>query len=123
LASSETSRVITETMVGWPCGDSSKHSLALCRSSNQITNTPASYVDRKSTLTRASNWKSPSGTGTRARGAVAVTALVCGSTNTSVLGPASTVTAPSSPTATSTGGTAQFSGESNPRTKMSIARP
>src|ERR1700722_98559 len=61
FASSETPRQTTDTIMGSPAGENSKHSLAQRRSSSQSRSTPASKVDAKSTVTRALNWKSPSG--------------------------------------------------------------
>ena len=42
-------------------GENSKHSLAQWRSSIHSSSTPASKVAAKPTVTRALNWKSPSG--------------------------------------------------------------
>src|ERR1700722_11138527 len=61
FASSETPRQTTDTIMGSPAGENSKHSLAQRRSSSQSRSTPASKVDPKPTVTRALNWKSPSG--------------------------------------------------------------
>src|SRR5580692_3749530 len=61
FASSDTPRQTTETIMGSPAGENSKHSLAQRRSSSQSRSTPASKVDQKPTVTRALNWKSPSG--------------------------------------------------------------
>src|SRR5204862_305423 len=60
LASSETPRVTTVTIVARPCGERSKHSLAQALSSAQTSRTPASYCTANSTWTRALSWKSPS---------------------------------------------------------------
>src|SRR5580698_3796921 len=61
FASSQTPRQTTETIMGSPAGENSKHSLAQRRSSSQSRSTPASKADAKPTVTRALNWKSPSG--------------------------------------------------------------
>ena len=51
----------TETTIGWAAGENSKQNLAQFCSSIHSSSTPASYWARKSTLTRALNWKSPAG--------------------------------------------------------------
>src|ERR1700685_2327393 len=61
FASSETPRHTTETTMGSPAGENSKHSLPQRRSSSQSRSTPASNVEAKPTVTRALSWKSPSG--------------------------------------------------------------
>src|SRR3954447_15761865 len=61
LASSEISRVTTETTIGSWAGENSKQNFAQWWSSIHTISTPASYWDWKSTVTRALSWKSPSG--------------------------------------------------------------
>src|SRR5665213_1006155 len=53
LASSETPLVTTETTIGCPAGENSRHSLAHDRSLAQTNSTPASNVEANSTSTSA----------------------------------------------------------------------
>src|ERR1700733_14317784 len=106
FASSETPRQTTETIMGSPAGENSKHSLPQCRSSSQIRSTPASKAAAKPTVTRALNWKSPSGTSPSNVAALSVDSAfsaalapapaepLTGSMKMSVRGCAGTVTAP-----------------------------
>ena len=68
FASSDSPRVITVTTLGLACGVYSKHSFAQWCWSTHTMSTPASNCERKSTVTRAESWKSPTGWPTR-RGA------------------------------------------------------
>src|ERR1700691_4817619 len=106
FASSETPRQTTETTMGSPAGENSKHSLPQCRSSSQIRSTPAAKAEAKPTVTRALSWKSPSGASPSNVAALSIDSafsaalapapaeLLTGSMKMSVRGCAGTVTAP-----------------------------
>src|SRR3984957_4220631 len=62
FASSETPRQTTETTMGSPAGENSKHSLPQYPSLSQIRITTPSKAEAKPPVTLALSWKSPSGT-------------------------------------------------------------
>src|SRR5690348_2593780 len=89
LQSSERPYVTTDTIIGWFCGEYSKHSLAQRSSRSYSKRPPASKVEAKLTATLALKRKCSSGGVNSATGALVETHLLPdGSTNQSVFAPA-----------------------------------
>src|SRR5579883_2745320 len=104
LQSSERPRVTTDTIIGWFCGEYSKHSLVHRSSRSYSKSTPASKVEAKLTVTLALKRKCSLGGVNTAAGALVEThVLPDGSTNQSVFAPAVILRLLSSPTFQSTG--------------------
>src|SRR5581483_3618945 len=104
LQSSERPRVTTDTIIGWFCGEYSKHSLAHRSSRSYRKSTPASKVEAKLTVTLALSRKFSSGGANSAAGALVETHMLPdGSTNQSVFAPAVILKLLSGPTCQSTG--------------------
>ena len=89
LQSSERPHVTTDTIIGWFCGEYSKHSLAQRSSRSYSKSPPASKVEAKLTVTLALNRKCSSVGVNSAAGALVETHMLPdGSTNQSVFAPA-----------------------------------
>src|SRR5689334_7246025 len=95
LQSSESPRVTTETTIGCPCGEYSKHNLPHTSSATRTCKAPASKVDSNSTVTCALSVKFSSVAANNAAGALSVLLSPAGEKNQSVLAPAEIRSSPS----------------------------